>query len=523
MEQVNTEFVSCPKCGERFPLSQVLTNQIENEVKTKYEIELKKKYELNAEKIKQQALAESESKLSLELKDLQQQITEKDSKLKQVDARDLELRKKERELLEKESNLQANLEERLKEEKNKIEENAREQAIKENQAKLESLQAEMLIKNKSIADLSAKNLELLKKETELNEKEQQLEIQYQAKLVAERTEIEKKSREKAMKDAETRILDMNNQLSEVNGKLEAAQKNELELLRKQRELENSKKEFELEKERQLMQAKEKLYEEAKQKSDSENNLKIMEKEQVIKSMQKTIEELKQKAERGSQQLQGEVKEVELEEFLRTSFITDEIKPVPKGMKGADIVQVVKNNYGQECGTIIWESKRTKAWSDSWLKKLKDDQREANADIAIIVSQALPVGHGHISFCDDVWIISYEATLGIAIALREQLIKINLANAANIGRSEKREVVYQYLCSKEFNHKLKAIVDAFTTMQSDLDAEKRSMEKQWAKRQIQIDRIIKNTTGMYGELQHLIGTALPEVKQLELPEADDLFN
>ena len=340
------------------------------------------------------------------------------------------------------------------------------------------------------------------------------------RLKHEKSEIEKKAKEQFTKENSIQTEDMKNQIAEMTEKLSTTQKEQLELLKKTRELENAKQDLELESAKILAEEREKLYKEAKDKSDSENNFKIREKEELIKSMQKTIEELKQKSERGSQQLQGEVQELELEEFLKTSFPFDDIQPVPKGKKGADVIQIVKNNLGQPCGSIIWESKRTKNWSDGWISKLKDDQRNVKADIPVIVSQVLPECTKYIGKFDEVWVVGFESTLGIATALRDQLIQINQLRNAEIGKNRKMETLYQYLCSNDFKQRIEAIVEAFTNMKSDLDSEKRVFEKYWAKREKQIVNVIKNTSGMYGDFQALIGSALPEVKQFEIPATNE---
>ncbi len=198
----------------------------------------------------------------------------------------------------------------------------------------------------------------------------------------------------------------------------------------------------------------------------------------------------------------------------------ELNPYQKDLKGADVIQIVKTQFGQECGKIIWESKRTTKWNNDWITKLKEDQRDAKADIAVIVSQVLPEGINNIAQREGVWIVSFEAAYGITIALREQLIKIDQLKKSQIGKNEKAEVVYDYLCSNEFRQKIEGIVEAFTTMRTDLESEKRAINKQWQKREVQIDKVLKNTTGMYGGLQALIGNALPEIKALEMPEVEE---
>ncbi len=512
---METNFIKCPKCGNEFELSQAITSNIELSLKQKYEDENQVKLKLDEETFKKKAQKEIEDKYSLELNDLKSQVEEKDKKIKDLDKRDLELRKKEREISEKESTLQLEFDEKLKTEKSAIEKRAKEEAIKANAVQLEDYKNQIVEKESKISELNKKQLDINKKERELKEKEQKLELDFEEKLKAQKADIERKAKEQFEKENAIQSADLKNQRDELSKKLSASQKEQLDLLKKNRELESAKQELELESAKKLAAEREKLFKEAKDKSDSENTLKIREKEELIKSMQKTIEELKEKSERGSQQLQGEVQELELEDFLHANFTSDIIQPVPKGKKGADVMQTVINGQGKECGTIIWESKRTKNWSDTWIKKLKEDQRDAKVDVSVIVSQALPEDIATIGQKDNVWIVSYNSTLGIAFALREQLIKIKQMQASEVGKNQKMETLYQYLCSNDFTQRIEAIVESFTSMKNDLDTEKRLFEKQWAKREKQITNVVKNTSGMYGDLQALMGAALPEVKLLEI--------
>ena len=215
-------------------------------------------------------------------------------------------------------------------------------------------------------------------------------------------------------------------------------------------------------------------------------LKVMEKDQTIASMQQKIEELKQKAEQGSQQLQGEVQELELENLLRAKFPFDTIEPVPKGEFGGDALQRVVSPGGQACGTMLWESKRTKNCSDGWLTKLREDQRTAKAEVAVLVSQALPKGVESFDVLDGVWVTSPRAALPVATVLRHSLLQVSMARAVSEGQQTKTEMVYQYLTGPRFRHRVEAIVEAFSSMQEDLDKERKAIMKQWAKREAQIE-------------------------------------
>jgi hypothetical protein len=233
----------------------------------------------------------------------------------------------------------------------------------------------------------------------------------------------------------------------------------------------------------------------------------MEKEHTIASMQKQIEDLKRRAEQGSQQLQGEVQELALEEILSTKFPHDTIEPVPKGEHGGDILQRVCGPFGQRCGTILWESKRTKNWSDAWLGKLREDQRAAKAEVAVIVSQVLPKGVETFEVVDGVWVTHPKAALSVAVTLRHTLIEVAGARHTSEGQQTKVEMVYQYLTGPRFRQRVQAIVEAFSSMQEDLDKERKVILKQWAKRGEQLERAIEATAGMYGDLQGIAGKPL----------------
>ncbi len=245
-----------------------------------------------------------------------------------------------------------------------------------------------------------------------------------------------------------------------------------------------------------------------------------EKEKQLTDMKKQIEELKRKAEQGSQQLQGEVLELELESILQREFPFDKIEPVAKGTRGGDVMHCVHTQTGRLCGAILWETKRTKIWSDGWIQKLKDDQREAKADIAVIVSEALPKGFHHFRQMGSVWITDFNSVIGLALALRMSLMEVAKAREALVGKNEKMELVYNYLTSHEFRNRIEAIVESFKAMQGDLLSEKIAMEKVWARREKQISRIVVNMSGMYGDIEGLSGASLPSVKMLELPQPED---
>ena len=326
-----------------------------------------------------------------------------------------------------------------------------------------------------------------------------------AKL-ASAAELETKARE---------LTELQELLESRDEKLAEAQKAQAELIKKQRELDDAKRELELTVERRVQDGLTEVRAQARREAEEGLKLKVLEKDQTIASMQQKIEELKQKAEQGSQQLQGEVQELELESLLRAKFPFDTIEPVPKGEFGGDALQRVVSHSGQPSGTILWESKRTKNWSDGWLAKLRDDQRTAKAEVAVLVSQVLPKGVEAFDVVDGIWVTSPRAALPVATVLRHTLLQVSMARQVSEGQQTKTEMVYQYLTGPRFRHRVEAIVEAFSSMQEDLDRERKAIMKQWAKREEQIERVMGATVGMYGDLQGIAGKSLQEIEGLSL--------
>ena len=365
------------------------------------------------------------------------------------------------------------------------------------------------------AEIKRKEQDLSQKEQLLIKKEKSLEEDYVRKLKLERAKVEDESKQKAKESVAIELKDLNEQLKEKEQKLQESQKAELEFRKQRRELEEKQKSFELEMTRKLDEEREKIREETVKSVSEQQRLKDLEKDKKISDMLKQIDDLKRKAEQGSQQTQGEVLELELEEILTTNFPFDQIEPVAKGKRGADILQKVHNQQGQFCGTIIWESKRTKLWNEGWIEKLKDDQREAKAEIAVLVTTAFPKEVNNFAYVNGVWVTNYTLAICLAVSLRMNLIQVAGAKMSAVGKYEKMEVLYAYLSGPEFGQRVEAVANAFGSMKNDLDQEKRAMNKIWAKREKQIDRVINNISGMYGDMQGIIGASLPQIKSLEL--------
>ncbi|MGH8582677.1 MAG: DUF2130 domain-containing protein [Gammaproteobacteria bacterium] len=373
------------------------------------------------------------------------------------------------------------------------------------------------------ADVAQRESALREREEALLKARDTLDDQVAERLRQERARIAaeeaRKARQALATDIEQtarEITDLKELIQQRETKLAEAQQAQADVIRKQRELDDARRELDLTVEKRVQEGLTMTREQAKKEAEEALKLKVAEKDLTIASMQQKIEELKRRAEQGSQQLQGEVQELELENLLRTKFPFDAVEPVAKGEYGGDVVQRVVGAGGQPSGTILWESKRTKNWSEGWLTKLREDQRTAKAEIAVLVSQALPKGVETFEMVDGVWVTHPRAALPVAVILRQSLLEIAMARQASEGQQTKTEMIYQYLTGGRFRQRVEAIVEAFSTMQEDLYKERKAIMKQWAMREEQIERVMQATVGMYGDLQGIAGKSLQEIEGLTLP-------
>jgi hypothetical protein len=270
----------------------------------------------------------------------------------------------------------------------------------------------------------------------------------------------------------------------------------------------------IEMKKKLMESEEVIKQDVRRKTEEEHQLKDAEKEKLIQDLKKSLEDAQKKATQGSQQSQGESLELTLETKLRQEFPNDEISEVKKGVRGADITQLVVDKLNRKCGSILWESKNAK-WSDGWIEKLKEDQRQAKADLAVLVTVNLPEEINTFNFVRGVWVCSWTSFVPLALALRFNLINIYFEKQNAVGVDEKMKVLYEYLTGNEFKHRVEGIVEAFGTLQDDIEREKRWFSSKWARQEKEIRKVIDHTHGMYGDLQGVTGRALPEIKSLEI--------
>jgi hypothetical protein len=341
-----------------------------------------------------------------------------------------------------------------------------------------------------------------------------IEKENEKKLQTLTTDLTARVKADLAKEGESERKYLEEQVKDKDLKLKESAEKEIELRRQAVKLKEDKERFELEKQRQMDEERKKIEEDASKRATEAQQAKIDQLNKQLSDATKAKDELARKLEQGSQQTQGEVQEIILEEMLKSEFVYDEIVPVPKGVNGADVIQIVKNHSGVECGKIIWESKKTKAWTEGWIQKLKDDQRTVKADLAVIVTSALPNGADAISDRDGVWVCDIKLAVSIAAILREQLLLIAHEKAGSVGKNEKMEIIYSYLSGLEFRQRIEAIVEAFQGMNTSLQKERLAYEKIWTEREKQIQKVIKNTVGIYGDING--GVQLQKIEALELP-------
>ena len=291
---------------------------------------------------------------------------------------------------------------------------------------------------------------------------------------------------------------------------------EMHLLEQEQQIHNLRADLDLELARKLSQEREKLEEKIALREQERSDMRIREYEKQLADQKKLIDEMRRKSEQGSMQLQGEVQELALEEWLQQTFPLDRIEEVRKGASGADAIQVVRNPLGRECGSILYESKRTKSFSEAWLEKLREDLRRQGADLAVIVTEAMPKDMAHFGLRQGIWVCTFSEVKALAPVLRDMLVRVAHVEAAQVNKGEKMALLYDFLTGPEFYRQVEAIVEGFVAMREDLDKEKRAMQRHWKMREKQIEKVITNTVEMYGAVQGIAGQAVRGIPALGLP-------
>ena len=350
---------------------------------------------------------------------------------------------------------------------------------------------------------------------QLAEQKQAFQIQLQEKEVQLKKEMWDKAQKAAQEKNAKENQELRNMLEDKDKKLQQMEEMEVSLRKQRTELEEAKRKIELEVVRKLDSERKAIQEKAEKEAEEKNRFIILEKEKQLEDTKKALLEAQRKAAQGSMQTQGEVLELDLEKSLKETFVHDRIEPVAKGVGGADIVHYVVTNTGLNCGIILWEVKQTKHWTEGWISKFKDDLRSQKANIPVLVSSVLPKGIDGFGLYHNVWVTEPRMALQLAIALRKSLLDAAYERSVAQGKGEKSQLLFDYVASHKFRQRVEALVEVYAEMQTQIIKERISFEKIWKQREGQMQRLFINTAGMYGEMQGLIGSAMPEIKGLEL--------
>lgn len=517
----NSINVKCPECGHEFPLGEGVLSGLRDTLSRELQDDIS---------AREKALLENQDKVRLAEAKLQnQQLTLNHQIEVQVQANLAKETARIRE--ETEARIKKRLEEansvELKALKDDLE--AKDAALQKANAasetaqqKQKSLEEALEAQEKSLSEKS----NLLEQERQALKKQQaEVSAQVQAEVEASIHKREAEIKEEAAKLAKTRAEEateaqrkmLEEDLAAKSAALKVSQETELALQREKRKLAEEKERMSLEIERTLNAERDQIRETVLKQADEETRLKFAEKEKRMADLQAQLKEAQRKAEQGSMQTQGDVLEVDLEQKLKQQFPIDKIAPVSTGVRGADITQEVISRAGRTCGKIIYETKRTKNWSNDWPSKLKGDLRESRADIAMIVTQALPADIDKFGEKDGVWVSDYTSAVPLAMALRSGLQEVMIAKGHQKGAKEKQALLYEYLTGNDFRQRVHAVIEAFSSMREDLEKEKRALTKYWSKREKQLGLVMDNMSGMFGDVQALSGNALETIDALELDE------
>lgn len=371
----------------------------------------------------------------------------------------------------------------------------------------------------------AKEDELAQKEKAFNAKKKREDELFEERLhqMAKQAEkdIEQKLKSKLQDESQEQLKAMQDELNEKSEKVKDLNRKEAEIEKLKREKEEAKGQAELEAQKKLTELLKEEKNKIKKQAEESSEMVIKELQKQLEDQKKLTEKMKRKQEQGSMQLQGEVLELAIEEWLSNQFPLDTIDEIKKGANGADCLQTVNTREQVNCGTIYYESKRTKAFQPAWIEKFKNDIRDKNADIGVLVTEAMPSSMDRMGLVDGIWICSFNEFKGLCLALRQSIIRVSRVATTQANKGDKMELLYDYLTGTEFKMQIEAIRDAFISMQDDLNKEIRQSQTRWKRRQVQIDKVITNTTGMYGSLRGIAGTSIPHIAELE--EEDEEIN
>ncbi|HEX8549400.1 MAG TPA: DUF2130 domain-containing protein [Cytophagaceae bacterium] len=387
--------------------------------------------------------------------------------------------------------------------------------LQEKEEKLRNLQAKWVRENEELkVKISREKEEQLIKS--VKEKEE-LRRQFENLLVEQKKKTSEEMKLLAREEMELELKSLQEEVESKKQENRALKSRELELMKMEKALKEREEEMHIEQEKRIMEKCGEIEQTLKHKFEETSQVKMKEKDMQLEALKKQVDEMKRRMEQGSTQLQGEAQEIVLEEILKSVFPFDLIEEVGKGVSGADVVHTIRNTVGKECGRIIYESKRTKTFNEAWILKLKNDLRGQKGDLAVIVTECMPKDMNRFGNRDGIWICSFQEVKGVAMILRDSIQKIDEIRCTQENKGDKQQMLYDYLTGNEFRQHVEAILEAFNCMLTDLNKEKQITFKRWSEREKQLQKVMMNTSGLYGSIKGIAGKAVMEIKQLDSPQ------
>jgi hypothetical protein len=505
--------VECPHCGESFELNAALAARLLESERKKADAEVQRRVEAEGAEIAKRAAAATEAKFNAKLKAMEALASEKDAKLLEAQKAELALRHEREVLAQAKREVDLTVQRRVDEERKLVAAQATSEVSKEFTAKLKAVEELAAEKDAKLREAQNAELALRREREELAQAKREVDLAVRRRVDEEKRAATEQATAQVSKEYEAKLNEAQAALAINNEKLKAAEQAELGARKAKQEAEEAKCRTELDVARRLDEERAKVREQAVRERDDENRLKLGEKDKQLADLRKQIEDWRRRGDNTSPQLTGEVMELDLCDILSSAFPDDEFERVKKGQTGGDVVHIVRNRLRQPCGKILWESKRTKTWSDTWLGKLREDQRVAKADVAALTTETLPEGMRYFDAIGGVWVTAFPTIIPMASALRQGLIETANARRAAAGTDTVKDQVFHYLTGPEFCQRVRGALEPIIQMREEHESEKRVTIRRWNARDKLHERFMNNMAGMYGDLQGLVGPGLPDVEGL----------
>jgi len=516
---MSTLDINCPHCGVSFELTEALAAPLLEAERQKVDVEVKRRLQAELADAVTKTRTEAEADAAVKVRAAEAQADESAKKLREAQAQELAVRHERERLAQEKEALELTVQRRVDAEKERATTEARTAAEADWKNRFAAAEQDLAAKDAKLREAEQAELRARQLQKQAEETMREADITVARRVDEEKLRIAAETRSEVERSWAAKLQAAEESLAGKDAKLREAEQAEIQARQLKAHAEETMRQAELTISRRLDEERAKVREAAAHERDEEHRLKLSEKDKLIADMNKQVEELRRKGDRSAQQLVGDVLELDLYDVLSRAFPHDRIERVKKGQSGADLLQTVRTQSGRVCGRILWESKRTKSWSDGWLTKLREDQRGVKSDLAALVTETLPETVPNFGVVGDVWVSGIDTAMPMAAALRVCLIETARARVAADGAGTKKDLVYGYLTGAEFRQRVLGILEPIVEMRDSLLKEKTLLTRHWSAREKQLERALTNVANFYGDLHGIVGNSLPAVDGLSLPALD----